>query len=197
MALPVGYADNPVAFMDGLWNESSDARLRARFFRYEKNDGTASIDRCCAVAELGSRVLLSFLKRTDHHAIDLDLAALLQRIVDEIRFCMPTIGLGNWSILQGSLAGALSYLGLLSKPEECKKLFQHLSGDSDAEAASAVNIAANGVPQTVVAAGLAAAGVDPRRLYDEWIKWNLRGHTAGVAETPFALHLSRIADAAI
>jgi hypothetical protein len=196
LAWPIGRDTDPVAWIGRIWEDAADARLRARFYRFEQDRESGSIDRCAAMAELGHRALLSVFGRSDFAAVARPLAAFLGELVDEIRYGIPPIGNRSWATLEGNLAGALSSLGLLSGSDECRRLFARLEGDDDALAAAAVNAAANGVRRELLAASLKAAGIEPSVLLDRWLAWNERIGGPKLKETPFAVQLAAVADVA-
>jgi hypothetical protein len=192
LAWPIAQIDNPTDFIQTTWENARDIRLQSRFYRVGSEKSATAC--CAAIVELGLAALRWMSNQTDSNAAK-SLATYLQEPIDELRYCMPAMGLHRWSGLVSQLATGFSLIGLLSDSDNCKTFLGRFMGDDDALANAAVHAAASGVSASDLSKNLRAIGVDPVLLRDNWLAWHQnRQRAADVANSPFVNYLSRIAD---
>jgi hypothetical protein len=208
LAWPVSYSDDPAAWLGAAWRNAGEARLRARF--YPMHDDTLirrfrsgepdpvveDMNRCSAIIELGSSILRWTSLRDNREAIAPPLAHLLQDMIDEYRYCFPSLLLGRDSRLVGRLSIDMAVAGLLGQTESISNFILRYAGDDEALVAAAANAAANGVSPEAIAAGMKAAGIDIHSLGDRWLAWKKKLSHERVAFSLAIEQLERICESA-
>lgn len=188
LARPIACSPDAAAHFGACWQDAAPVRLRARF--KDLIEGGDDIQACRAIIKLG----LSTLARSGHvsggdHSGTL---ALLADAVDELRYCLPTMGFGDESGLAGGLVSALAAAGLLDI-ELLSGLLRRYDGDDESLAAAVASSLANGMAAVEVREALCAMGDDGDGLVARWKSWN--GHRtvdAGGKPTPMRVWLEKL-----
>lgn len=194
LAWPVARSSDASALISEIWQDATITRLRARFYR--ASEGISATASCAAIAELGLATLKWVSIRDESRSVAEPLSVQLLSLVDEVRFCLPKMGLRNWSATVEGLAIGFAINGLLASVDECRMFLERFAGDDDALVSASVSAAANGVPPYMLAAGLLGIGVNPEDLRSRWVAWHEnRGAGIRAASSQAADYLARIADA--
>lgn len=167
LSKPIALSDKTTLIVNGLWTDISYARQQARFFR--PRDGTGKIQQCNAVAELGLNTLF-WLEMDQPKA--LTLLVVLQDIVDEFRYCIPFLGLRQWTRLVENLSAGAALTGCLKSNAILKQFLERYHGDDDALVAACSACVSNGIKPAKLAEQLSKIGVDIMLLKCRWEEWN-------------------------